>query len=165
MAPDDLRRHIEIKVATRSITPQLGAEMQRLADDGYSLDYEVLKRRALYGAEAPRVAYHTAPATAREAIRREGLLARRPAQHNWAEALEEEYVMVCDQPAGVYITRTPDRRGVWSHWPAWDVWAFATEGLTVVHDVLNPGCWMVTEDVHPGRLRLVASKGEGLGRG
>lgn len=58
----------------------------------------------------------------------------------------------------LYAQAAPDTRGVWAHWPTWDVWEVATSGRWS-HDPLNPECW-VLPTVPAAEVRLYGTFGE-----
>lgn len=147
----DLRRHIRYKVSVRELQADVGDRMLAALDEGATPDYAALLEAARF-LPPPQTCYHTAPITAREAIRAAGL--RPGAGENWNGNAD-------GQPLGVYIGAQPDLRGLWAHTDAWDIWAIDMSELregdgpdSWGHDRLNPGCWLIRGQVPPSRLML-----------
>jgi hypothetical protein len=150
----DIRRHVGVKLAGYELRPEVAARMLAALDAGAPPDWPALEYAATWPPPPP-VVYHTAPATARAAIGRRGLAPCQPGQGgNWAPRPGTLCVALqAGQPPGVYVCPEPDTRGVWAHWPAWDVWAVARGGLPWRPDRLNLGCWSLAVAVPPALVR------------
>jgi hypothetical protein len=149
---DDVRHHIEFKMSVRELKSDVGQRMLAALEGGAKPDYRTLHEAALFF-DPPAVCFHTASADDRESILANGLLPGD--ERNW-----NEYQRVASQPKGVYLAAEPDLRGLWSHWPKWDVWAVDMSGLDWQHDRLNPGCWVVLGPVPVANLTLAHQLGD-----
>ena len=151
---DEIRRHVGVKLAAYEIRPEVAERMLAALDSGADPDYAALFHAATHP-EPPARVYHTAPRSARESILRRGLEASQPGRGgSWAPYREVCVRLQAAQPPGVYVAAQPDRRGVWAHWPEWDVWEVDLAGLLWAHDALNPGCWSVPASIPPDCIRL-----------
>lgn len=139
----ETRHHITFKAVAGDLAGDVADRMLAALDAGAEPDYATLLDHALFVAPPSRV-FHTAPSTARAAIRTSGLVPGHG--QNW-------HGTAAGQPAGVYVGATPDLRGLWAHWESWDIWEIDLTGLPWSHDRLNPGCW-VLGPVPPTHLSL-----------
>jgi hypothetical protein len=73
---------------------------------------------------------------------------------SWAPNKAICRMLQAEQPPGVYVCAEPDRRGMWAHWPSWDVWRIDRGALPWAHDELNPECWRLCAPVPAERLEL-----------
>lgn len=158
---EDIRRHVMLKRDLWELRPEVAARMLAALDAGAPPDYQALLHAAMFP-DPPAVVYHTAPASRRDQIAATGLRVSQPGQGgSWAPTKAVCVMLQAAQPPGVYVGAAPDLRGVWSHWPAWDVWAVRRGPLPWAHDKLNPGCWSLRADVSPDAIRLHARCGDG----
>lgn len=147
-----IRAHIAHKVAMRELDPDVAGRMIGHLDAGDPPDYAALLTKATF-LPLPALVHHTAPASARDSIARDGLRAAAPVDGpRWGS-------LATGQPRGVYVAEHPDERGVWADEETWDVWAVDTTGLPWTHDRLNPGCWILTCDVPATAVVLVGTFG------
>lgn len=145
---EDVHRHIEFKRGARELKDDVADRMQVALNEGAKPDYAALLEAATF-LPPGGVTYHTAPRHARESIREHGLrMCAAGESPHWQPEQN------AGQPDGVYVGSKPDTLGVWSHWSQWDVWAIRMDGLSWVHDRMNPGCWAITQDVSPTALEL-----------
>jgi hypothetical protein len=157
----DIRRHVTLKRDLGELREGVAARMLAALDAGDAPDYQLLLRAAMFP-DPPATVFHTAPASWRGEIATTGLRVSQPGQGgSWAPNKAICVMLQAAQPPGVYVCAAPDLRGVWSHWPAWDVWAVQRRSLPWAHDKLNPGCWSLRADVPPDAIRLHARCGEG----
>jgi hypothetical protein len=157
----DIRRHIGFKLGAHELPEPVAQRMLAALDAGAGADYAALLHAATF-TEPPAVVYHTAPVARRAIIRTGGLAVCQPGQGgSWAPNKEICVMLQASQPPGVYLTREPDRRGIFAHWPAWDVWEVRRLGLPWRHDCLNPGCWSLKEDVPACQVRVYGTYGQG----
>lgn len=157
----DMRRHVTIKRAMYELTGEVADRMLALLDTfGAVTDYPSLLEAAMFP-DPPAVLYHTAPVPGRGGITAGGLAVCQPGRGgSWAPRPGTLCVALqAGQPPGVYVTAGPDERGVWAHWPAWDVWEVRRCGLPWRHDRLNPGCWSLAAGVPAGQVRLYGTFG------
>src|SRR4051794_15348453 len=118
----DVRRHIQFKASSFELKADVAERMLAALDVGAEPDYGRLLRAAMFP-DPPAVVYHTAPRTARESIRAQGLRASQPGDGgSWAPSKAICEMLQASQPPGVYVGAEPDVRGAWAHWAAWDVW-------------------------------------------
>lgn len=150
----NVRRHILYKRDTeRSVAAVVADRMLAELDAGADPDYMALWRAATWPPPPP-IVFHTAPVSARSAIRTTGLRPSQPGTANWRPTKPDCIAAQSDQPIGVYVGARPDTRGKWTHWPIWDIWEVATAGLEWRADELNPGYWSTGAHVRPTRVRL-----------
>ncbi len=137
--------------ATSSIS-NVGSRMLELYDEGVTDDYQGLLRGGNFSFHLRRRFIHTASRSARQSIEAGGLRVSHPGKsEHWMATQLLCISLQSMQGPGVYVGRDPDWRGIWSHWPKWDVWSISLGELPWEHDKLNPGCWRVTESV-PSQL-------------
>jgi hypothetical protein len=158
----DIRRHVAIKLAMYELDGEVAARMLAALDAGARPDYPALLFAATWP-DPPPVVYHTAPVTRRDVISGGGLAVCQPGQGgNWAPRPGTPCVALqAGQPPGVYVTRDPDERGIWAHWPRWDVWEVRRRALPWRPDRLNPGCWSLAAHVPAGHVALHGTFGPG----
>lgn len=157
----DIRRHVGLKLAMYELAPEVAGRMLAALDAGAAPDYAALWQAALFP-DPPPVVYHTAPPFRRAVIAAGGLTVCRPGQGGaWAARKDLCRVLQAAQPPGVYVTRDPDARGIFAHWPAWDVWEVCRGDLPWRPDRLNPGCWSLAADVPAAQARLYGTFGPG----
>lgn len=135
----EVASHIHFKVSSRELSSEVGARMLAALDQGSEPDYGKLLDEALFQPISP-IVYHTASTRARQSIGQFGLRMAKPAAGRFGH-------MAAGQPAGVYVAATPDIEGRWTPEPTWDIWAIDTIGLAWTHDRLNPGNWVLLNDV------------------
>lgn len=144
MDAEHFRHHVRHKVAMRELDPEIAERMLAYPlNPAADIDYQRVLRAATF-IPPPLTCYHTAPMSARAAIWLDGLTIG--LGQNWGEKM-------AGQPPGVYLTPTPDVRGMWAHSSDWDVWAVTMLDRVWEHDTLNPGCYRVGP-VPPEHLSL-----------
>ncbi|HEV7805489.1 MAG TPA: hypothetical protein VGO80_06710 [Solirubrobacteraceae bacterium] len=153
------RQHAEHKVRSGQTKPPIAGRLLALLDrePGPIVDYYALLLAATFP-DPPPVVFHTAAPAGRESIREEGLRTSDPGQsEHWAVPIGREMCVIMQgwQPHGVYVGAQPDIRGVWSHWPTWDIWRIERRDLPWQHDELNPGCWVLTAHVPTSSIELL----------
>lgn len=150
LTPEETRRHIRFKVSCRELDPLLADRMLQLLDEGPTLLYHQLHRRALERT-LPDVAFHTAPSHLMLAILEHGLREADPVLgHNGQDAHGQDVAVylsdVDEAMQGKYTVTLPS-----------DVWRI--EGLDALspawrQDRLNPTCWAVMQSIPPRMLSL-----------
>jgi len=159
LTSDDVRRHIGLKLAAHELPAPVAHRMLAALDGGAVPDYVALRESATF-IDPPALVYHTAPTSDRRKIRGHGLIVCQPGKGGaWAPDREICKMLQAAQPPGVYVTAEPDSRGVFAHWPAWDVWEVRRLDLPWRHDRLNPGCWSLSQDVPEQQVRLSGTFG------
>lgn len=138
---EDIRRHVGVKVELRHDVAQ---RILDALDQGAVPHYPALLDAALYP-NPPAITFHTTATALRDRIEVEGLTPHTPQN-------------VPGQPAGVYVTATPDRRGIWAHEEPWDVWEVDMLCLAWEPDRLNPGHWCLPTGVPTDALRLACAR-------
>ena len=93
----------------------------------------------------PAVAYHTAPASARESILTNGLLPSQPGTNGSGGFVVD--LLLSGQQRGVCVTAEPDVEGRWSSEPAWDVRQVQTPENGWLPDRLHPASWCLVDQV------------------
>lgn len=155
----DALAHLRRKLDNGEIRVEVGERMLaefRAAPHNPPLSYDEAWWRATHP-RPPRIVFHTAPCDRRASIARDGLRVSQPGQGgSWTTNKAICDVLQASQPSGVYVAREPDRRGMWAHWPTWDVWSVDRGELPWAHDPLNPECWLLTVDVPAASLMLVS---------
>lgn len=151
LTAEGLIAHIEYKARAYELPRETADAMLAALAAGAEPDYQALYREVTQR-PLPSKAYHTAPTEFRYLIGNLGLRRARPEDGYWN-------INAAGQPEGVYVAAEPDIRGRWAATDEWDIWEVHTEGLTWAHDLLNPGCWAILENIRPARLVL---KHEGL---
>lgn len=156
--PAEVRRHIQFKASVGEVKPEIAERMLAALDDGADPDYQALLEAATF-LPPPSTCFHTAALQYRDSILKDGLRARLPeAGDNWGS-------LALGQPQGVYVAAVPDEIGMWSSDPRWDVWEVDVSTLAWHHDRLNPGCWVLDDDVPAARVRLWGTRGESVEHG
>lgn len=166
MAADDtseratVRAHVEYKTSVRELREPVAARMLAALDAGAAPDYAALFEAATF-LPLPSRCFHTAPASARSSIERDGLRPAAPGDgENWGSK-------AVGQTNGIYVGAGPDDRGVWAHDDEWDVWEIDTTAMAEAlwdHDRFNPGSWVLLSAVPAAMVRLHASHARGLPR-
>lgn len=156
---EDVRHHVLYKRDSEHLDPEIAERMLAALDAGAAPNYARLLHEATF-IPPPPIVFHTGPPAGRDSILREGLRVSDPGQsEHWKVTAPDCIAIQAGQPAGIYVARDPDELGVWSHWPAWDVWAVVVRDLPWKHDELNPGCWVITAPVPPEQLTLYQHRG------
>jgi hypothetical protein len=157
--PEAIRRHITFKRASHELPDRVADRMLAALDAGADPNYPALLRAAMFP-PPPAVVFHTAPPVKRQEILTDGLRVSQPGEGgSWAPNKPICRMLQAAQPPGVYVAADPDERGVWSHWPTWDIWAVSLGELPWRHDELNPGCWSITVDAPAAAVVLNARCG------
>jgi hypothetical protein len=161
----DIRRHVGLKRGAHEMRDEVADRLLSLLDDaGPAPDYAALLRAATFP-DPPPIVWHTAPTFARQEIERSGLRTSAPGtSDHWQPRAGTPCAngFLDDQPRAVYVAATPDIHGLWSHWPAWDVWQVTLGNLPWTHDEVNPGCWAITKHVPASRVNLLYRKSQPL---
>lgn len=139
-------RHIQHKVNLGELKPEIAEKMVYALQHGAEPNYRSLLIDALRSPLAP-VAYHTAPSELRALIQAQGLRMALPADGHWN-------INAGGQPRAVYLAPEPDVFGKFALTQEWDIWEVTTDRLRWSYDQINWGCWAVTQDISPDRLRL-----------